>query len=407
MFLLFLISFCLVLHTLLPISATSSEDVSALAKKIFITGDYYAAGALYKKYAKEYPADAAIYLYNYAVCLENVGHFAGAHEIFMMLQKQYPFNTQIKDHLIIDAASHGDWQLLKEYGMTPYWWYNFPIDGKRVLIKFNGGVGDVVHFLRYAKHLHNAGAYVIHEAHPACIPLLKLCPYIDEIVPLEQQVIYDYAYPIAIAELALTMADILTHGSTDIPYLYADPTLDAYWCEQLQEDSNIRVGLCWRSTEVHDITTGATVPNSRSVPLKTFERLGTVPHCSFYSLQFGKGTEEIADTILVLGHYPALDTIHGRFMDTLAIIKNLDLVITADTSIAHIAGALGVPVWVLIPVSSNFRWFHERMDTPWYPTMRLFRQRKIYEWDPIMEKVATALAEFVQKRRTEISVLAF
>jgi ADP-heptose:LPS heptosyltransferase len=116
--------------------------------------------------------------------------------------------------------------------------------------------------------------------------------------------------------------------------------------------------------------------------------------CSFISLQCGFGLEQLREIKNRPRVFENIDTTHGRFMDTMAIIQNLDLVVTVDTSIAHIAGAIGARVWLILPKCSDFRWFTDRTDSPWYPTMRIFRQKPYDPWEPVLAEVSTALKEF-------------
>src|SRR5204863_775946 len=127
----------------------------------------------------------------------------------------------------------------------------------------------------------------------------------------------------------------------------------------------------------------------RSIPLNAVAKLASIPGVQLISLQKGEGQAELAS---VRSHYSIIDlgdfdTAHGPFMDTAAIMKNLDLVVTSDTSIAHLAGALGVPVWVALPYVCDWRWLLDRSDSPWYPTMRLFRQQHPGDWQSVFEAV--------------------
>src|SRR5207244_274801 len=134
-----------------------------------------------------------------------------------------------------------------------------------------------------------------------------------------------------------------------------------------------------------------------------FASLGSVPGVCLISLQKDGGKElatPAAKAIVDLGDQ--IDREHGAFMDTAAIMMNLDLVITSDTSIAHLAGALGVPVWVPLPLVTDWRWLTERSDSPWYPTMRLFRQRKAGDWESVFDEIRSALSERIQNAEFRI-----
>src|SRR5207249_356247 len=161
-----------------------------------------------------------------------------------------------------------------------------------------------------------------------------------------------------------------------------------------------RVGVNWRGSG------GAPEFRKRDIPLELFASLAKIAGVRLISLQKGEGQIELTDAghelpIVDLGDF---DAQHGPFMDTAAIMINLDLVITSDTSIAHLAGALGVPVWVALPFVPDWRWLLERSDSPWYPTMRLFRQKKLGDWAGVFEEIEAALAERVQSSRFKVEV---
>src|SRR5205085_9188629 len=151
--------------------------------------------------------------------------------------------------------------------------------------------------------------------------------------------------------------------------------------------AGFKIGIAWKGSAEAD-------KQQRSIPLAEFAPLAAVPGVQLISLQKGPGSEQLA---AVAGQWPVtdlggrLDEQAGPFMDTAALMKNLDLVVTADTAIGHVAGALGVPVWVAVQKVPDWRWLLDREDTPWYPTMRLFRQERRGEWKPVFECIAQAV----------------
>jgi hypothetical protein len=180
----------------------------------------------------------------------------------------------------------------------------------------------------------------------------------------------------------------------EVPYLFAAPALVEEWGERLRPLNGLKVGINWQGR------TGQGEFRKRDVPLAQFEKLAQVSGVRLISLQRGEGEFKApssnfqvwdgAETAIVdLGEF---DTAHGGFMDTAAIMKNLDLVITSDTSVPHLAGALGVPVWVALPYAADWRWLLDRSDSPWYPTMRLFRQKRIGDWDGVFDEIKAELA---------------
>ncbi len=229
------------------------------------------------------------------------------------------------------------------------------MQNKRILIHHDGDYGDIIQFMRYVKRLHDAGAYTVVETPKKLMPLLSLCPFIDEIVPRgNTPPTTDEKYTISTPRLTLIMHDTLAKPSEDIPYMRADEKLVTYWKKYLSTNTNFKIGLCWQSSIMRDFL-GKIVNGSRGIPLNNFTPLCTIPHVSLYSLQKTTGTGQLQntkDTVIIHDFGPNFDTTHGSFMDTAAVMQHMDLIITVDTSIAHLAGALGVPVWIMVPTAS-------------------------------------------------------
>jgi hypothetical protein len=172
----------------------------------------------------------------------------------------------------------------------------------------------------------------------------------------------------------------------DVPYLSADPELIDAWAEELVPSDDLRVGIAWQGNP------GYIRDHLRSFRLERFEPVALRPGVRLYSLQKGHGGEQIAE---LAGRFPVTD-LGGRLddlMDTAAVMTILDLVIASDTALVHLAGALGVPVWVALPLEADWRWMSGRDDSPWYPTMRLFRQGRWGDWDEVFARIAAALDE--------------
>jgi hypothetical protein len=182
-----------------------------------------------------------------------------------------------------------------------------------------------------------------------------------------------------------------------MPYLYADPALVEYWREQLSTDTNFKVGICWQADIKNDIPSKLPIAR-RGVPLSSFAPLASLKGVSFYSLQKYDGMDQLDKTNFPLNVFDQLDDYAGPFMDTAALIKNLDLVITVDTAVAHLAGALDADVWLLHPyATADWRWICHRTDSYWYPTMRIFKQKKPFDYDGVMKEVFDALQEKIKK----------
>jgi hypothetical protein len=184
-----------------------------------------------------------------------------------------------------------------------------------------------------------------------------------------------------------------------VPYLAADPTAAAAWRERLAALPGLRVGLCWAGNPRPDQPSAYATDRRRSIPLARYAPLAQVAGAHFVSLQKGNPATQTATP-------PAGLRIHDwtheltDFADTAALIEALDLVITVDTSVAHLAGALGKKVWILNRFDSCWRWLTERNDSPWYPTARLFRQPQPGDWDSVIREVVAALRDMVRAAPT-------
>jgi hypothetical protein len=176
------------------------------------------------------------------------------------------------------------------------------------------------------------------------------------------------------------------------PYLSADAELTGKWRDELAAIDGFKIAIAWQGSR------DFSWDRWRSIPLAQFAPLARLPGVRLISLQKGIGSEQIAAVDFpVLDLSERLDGVAGPFMDTAAVIQSVDLVVTSDTAVAHLAGVLGAPVWVALQYSPNWRWLLDRDDSPWYPTMRLFRQTKFGDWPAVFNRIAQA----VQTRRAE------
>jgi hypothetical protein len=266
-------------------------------------------------------------------------------------------------------------------------WDGSPLDGRILFLRAEQGMGDTIQFIRYANLLKEQGGRIMVECQPPLVPLLRSCPAIETIiVPGDVPPHYDvYALILSLPRLlGTTLATI----PVDIPYLFPDPALVERWREELKTIDRFKVGIVWQGNTMHKMD------NMRSVPLEQFAPLAEVPGVQLVSLQVGEGSEQVS----ALGGRFAVTDLGSRFdteslADVAAVLKNLDLVITVDTAIGHLAGALGVPVWVALSFSPDWRWMLGRTDSPWYPTMRLFRQAQPGNFTQVFENIASELAK--------------
>jgi len=179
-----------------------------------------------------------------------------------------------------------------------------------------------------------------------------------------------------------------------IPYLRAEAGLVEHWRGVLEPLNALKVGIAWQGNKAFYSD------RFRSMPLECFEPLARLGGVQLISLQVGEEARQIESLTgrFDVLRFDGLDVEHGPFMDTAALMQHLDLVVTSDTAIAHLAGGLGVGVWVALSMSPDWRWLLSRTDSPWYPTMRLFRQTRFNQWQDVFESMADALKERLQAR---------
>jgi len=272
-------------------------------------------------------------------------------------------------------------------------WTGEPLAGRSLLLLAEQGLGDTLHFLRYARSLKERGARVVLAAQAALGRLLAAHPDVDELFLLgsaDELPRCDFYLPLLSAPGALG-TDASTIPS-EVPYLSADAELTAAWRAELAGVEGLKIGIVWQGSRNYPSD------RQRSVRLADFAPLARLPGVRLVSLQKGFGSEQVATVDFpVLDLCERLDDVTGPFMDTAAVIRSVDLVVTVDTAIAHLAGALGAPVWLALQYSPYWVWLRDRDDSPWYPTMRLFRQTTVGAWPEVFERIAAA----VQARRTE------
>jgi hypothetical protein len=263
-------------------------------------------------------------------------------------------------------------------------WDGSPLEGRLILLYADHGLGDSIQFIRYAPMVKARGGCVIVACQQPLARLLATCPGIDEVFA-EGSLLPDFAFYAPLMSLPRILATSLSSVPAEVPYLAADRALVEQWRGELEPGGGFRIGIVWQGNPRYRRD------HQRSFRLAQLEPLARVEGVRLLSLQKGAGTDQIAQ----LGERFAVSDLGSQFtdfMDTAAVMRNLDLVITSDSSIAHLAGALGVPIWVAIPVAADWRWLNEREDSPWYPTMRLFRQKRWGDWDEVFARMAGELA---------------
>jgi tetratricopeptide (TPR) repeat protein len=268
-------------------------------------------------------------------------------------------------------------------------WRGQSAEGRTLLIYAEQGFGDILQFCRYAPLAAARGLRVILEAPKPLARLLRSIPNVDRVVTFGEPLPhFDLQCPMLSMPLALgtTLATI----PAPVPYLHADPAQVETWRRRLATTANKgpRIGLVWAGQSRSHVPALAAIDRRRSLPPDRLAPLFDLSDIHFVSLQ--------KDGPKAPAHFPIVDVMPEMedFADTAALIANLDLVISVDTAVAHLAAALGKPVWLLDRFDSCWRWFTGRRDSPWYPTLRVYRQPRPNDWDSVLAEVARDLATF-------------
>ena len=272
-------------------------------------------------------------------------------------------------------------------------WDGSPLEGRTILLHAEQGLGDTLQFVRFAPLVHERGGRVLLECQTPLVELLKNCRGVEQLIPRGEPLpAFDVHAPLM--SLPTIFGTTLETLPAEVPYVFVDQQLAEHWREELEKLSGVKIGINWQGNPKFR------ADRFRSMPLAHFGRLANVEGVRLISLQRGPGVEQLAalnGRFEVTQLETAADDAQS-FADTAAIMQNLDLVVTSCTSIAHLAGALGIPCWVAIPFSADWRWMLDRDDSPWYPSLRLFRPASIAGWEELFERMADELGKLVQQQ---------
>ena len=282
-------------------------------------------------------------------------------------------------------------RIARDPGFVQPFWDGSPLGGRRILLTSEQGFGDTIQFVRYAPLVAARGGRVLLQCKPELKRLLAGQCGIEQVVtPGDATPAFDVWC--LLMSLPHLLGTTLQTIPAQVPYLTPDPHLIDKWGKRTaHEPAGLKVGLVWAG--------GAHNKNDRvrSLSLGALAPLAQVPGVRFYSLQKGAASDQARTPpagMEMTDWTPEL----ADFADTAALVANLDLVISVDTAVAHLAGAIGKPVWVLLPLSPDFRWLLNRDDSPWYPTVRLFRQPTRGDWASVIERVRRALHQLSSER---------
>jgi tetratricopeptide (TPR) repeat protein len=268
-------------------------------------------------------------------------------------------------------------------------WEGESLTGKTIVVYGEQGFGDILQFIRYVKPLSRMAGRVIAVVYPPLVDLVRSIPDVEVTASFEG-LACDYQIPVMCLPrlLGATPATL----AAEVPYLTADPAKAADWAARLSDlEAGLKVGLVWAgNSRQHDRDAHA-IDQRRSLSLQQLRPLGEIPDIQFVSLQKGSPADQARPPPPGLPLTDFTDELKD-FSDTAALVAGLDLVITVDTAVAHLVGALGKPVWILSRFDGCWRWLNGREDSPWYPTARLFHQKTDGDWDEVIRRVAGELA---------------
>jgi hypothetical protein len=251
-----------------------------------------------------------------------------------------------------------------------------PLGDRTLLVHSEQGMGDIIQFVRYLPAIEGS---ILFEAPPRLVRLLSSNREMPRLVPADRPLPrFDTVAPL----LSLPVRTRVQPRTP--PYLFAEADRAALWRDRIGT-GGFRIGIAWQGFS------GRHEDRGRSLPLARFAPLAAIPGVRLISLQKGEGEDQIAAAPFALETLQDLDAGPDAFIDTAAVMTVVDLIISSDTSIAHLAGALGRPVWVALRKVPDWRWMLDRPDSPWYPSMQLFRQTTDGDWAPVFQAMAERL----------------
>jgi tetratricopeptide (TPR) repeat protein len=342
-------------------------------------------------------------LNNKATILKSLGRIAEAYPVYRRALALAPDDAETQSNLAMTLLLDGDyapgWEayearwrkkanLGKKPALTSPAWRGEPLEGRRIVVFAEQGLGDIVQFARYLPLLQARGAAVTFLVAARMHALLRAAfPGITLATEVAQVAARDFDFQCAMMSLPLGFGTRLETVPAVVPYLKPEPERVARWRERLGP-GGFRIGICWQGNPDPDIDAG------RSVPLEAFAPIAAVPDVRLISLQKNAGLDQLEQVesrmaIETLGE--DFDSGPDSFADTLAVMESLDLVISPDTSIAHVAGALARPAWIALKRVPDWRWMLDRADSPWYPTARLFRQTQRGDWTDVFARMRATL----------------
>ena len=285
-----------------------------------------------------------------------------------------------------------EWKSIYPHRLKGRRWDGSRFCGKRLFIHSEQGFGDTIQFVRYLPQVKSLGGDIIFEVREELYELLLDFPGVDKLTVMSVDHPLEEAYDCYIPLMSLTGLFKTTVATIpdSVPYIFACPERQAYWQKRINSRQP-KIGLVWAAKPTDE--------NQKSCPLEMFRPLFDLHRTAFYSLQKDNAADQLKITapgVVNLGDD------FETFADTAGAIECLDLVISVDTAVAHLAGAMGKPVWLLLPWAADWRWLTDRSDSPWYPTMRIFRQPRPGDWKGAVSLVNDSLGPWIGKNQQQI-----
>lgn len=392
------------------------EDLAALKALGHITlksGNSVEAKHVLAKAREVAPADPDV-LYSYANCLLRMEQLQQAMDLYLRVRELQPNQARgtfaPAAVLLMDGQYEMGWAAYESrYNMSAFkpnvpnvkerLWDGSPLNGRRLLVHVEQGFGDTIQFVRYLPMLRErmgTGGKVIFLCEPETYRLLGTVDGVDEIYHIREkdvQIVYDVQIPLL--SLPHRFGTKVETVPRNIPYLKVPETAVRSQPLPRSDGSMVSVGIVWTGRPTHSDNL------YRSIPLSDLAKLFDIEGVDFHSLQIGNG---VSDFKAISGSRENLfdhsDEIKD-FADTAAILSELDVLVSVDTAVGHLAGALGKDVWTMVPFGGEWRWLRNREDTPWYPSMRLVRQRILGDWGLVIDRVREGLEGAVKTRRDQ------
>ncbi|MBP2294131.1 tetratricopeptide repeat protein [Azospirillum rugosum] len=378
----------------------------ALADSVKTDGRFAEAAGLYRKALAVDPADAGGW-FNLGVTLGDLGRHedsvAPYHRAARLSPDRVDARFNLAHALLITGRYREGWPAFEarferdvhipDRGRP--WWRGEPLQGRTILLYGEQGHGDALQFIRYAPMVARAGGRVVVECLPALLRLFSRVEGVAEVHPLGAAPDFDLICPLM--SLPALFGTTLDSVPAAVPYLdgtaAGEERFAGLWPtgDGALADGTLTVGLVWAGDPHVTDPRWSHADMRRSIPLAGFAPLLDLPGLRLVSLQKGAAAAQAVEPPFA-GRILDVMAEVADFADTAALVRRLDLVISVDTSVAHLAGALGVPLWVLSRFDGCWRWLDGREDSPWYPTARVFRQERIGDWRPVLDRVATELA---------------